>query len=100
VLAEAEDLTFDHNLAARLISFRAAGGALVKTVKGGAGDNNNVHPGLFKTFVDFDPNAGKFDLRPGPTSPALRAGADKSAPSIDIDGRFRTTPVDIGAYAR
>ena len=100
VLADSADLTFDHNLAARLISFRAADRALVKIVKGGAGDNNNVYPGLFKTFVDFDPNAGKFDLRPGPTSPALRAGADKSAPSIDIDGRLRTTPVDIGAYAR
>ena len=100
VLADSEDLTFDHNLAARLISFRAADGALVKIVKGGAGDNNIVDPGLFKTFVDFDPNAGKFDLRPGPMSPALRAGADKGAPPTDIDGRLRTTPVDIGAYAR
>ncbi len=100
VLADSEDLAFDHNLAAKLISFRAADGALVKIVKGGAGDNNIVHPGLFKTFVDFDPNAEKFDLRPGPSSPALRAGADKGAPPTDIDGRPRTTPVDIGAYAR
>jgi hypothetical protein len=100
VLADSEDLTFDHNLAARLISFRAPDGALVKIVKGGAGDNNSVHPGLFKTFVDFDPYAGKFDLRPGPISPALQAGSDKGAPPTDIDGHQRTTPVDIGAYAR
>ena len=100
VLADSEDLTFDHNLSARLISFRAADGALVKIVKGVAGDNNIVSPGLFKTFVDFDPNTGKFDLRPGPISPALQSGADKGAPPTDIDGRLRTTPVDIGAYAR
>ena len=100
VLADSEDLAFDHNLAAKFIPFRAADGALVKIVKGGAGENNAVHPGLFNSFVDFDPNAGKVDLRPGPISPALQAGADKGAPPTDIDGRLRTTPVDIGAYAR
>jgi parallel beta-helix repeat protein len=100
IFANCEDQTVDHNLAEKTIELRDPNGVEVKIVKGGLGSHNTVNPGLFSKFIDFDPKAGKFDLRPGPASPALQAGAAEKAPPTDIEGRPRTPPVDIGAYAR
>ncbi len=58
----------------------------------------NVPPDML--FRNFDIVGGALDLRLAPKSPALRAGSAEGAPALDIDGRPRKPPIDIGAYAR
>ena len=63
-------------------------------------EKNIIDPSIFHSFVGFDPVRGRFDLRPGAQSPAARGGAGEDAPKLDIEGRPRVPPVDIGAYGR
>ncbi len=61
---------------------------------GGVADHNvntTAYTTYFKDYVNFN-----FDL--SATSPARDTGLDTDAPTIDILGRTRTTPFDIGAY--
>lgn len=105
-IIDGEDITFDHNVAQRSMRVRVRGGAnaneniVVETARGSFGGHNFVNVGAFAHFVDYDPRGGRFDLRPDAFSPAREAGADDQTPSLDIDGRPRVSPVDIGASAR
>jgi hypothetical protein len=96
-IIEGDDVTFDHNIAEKLISI---GGQKSVIPRREIGDHNSIDPRIFQSFVDFDPKNSKFDLRPTRISPAVQAGSDDSAPALDIEGRRRASPVDIGAYAR
>lgn len=100
VSVKGEDMTVDHNLAKTAITYPNSNGGEVKITRGGAGGHNTIYPGLFHMFVDFDPGHGKFDLRPSAASPAREAGAEERAPAVDILGRRRIPPIDIGAFAR
>ena len=93
------DIQFDHNLSERLVELQTQGSA-VKVTRGPFGDHNNVQPDLIHSFADFDPAKGKLDPRLSSTSPAVKAGSADGAPSHDIDGRPRLSPIDIGAFAR
>ncbi len=55
---------------------------------------------IFRT-IGYDPQSRKVgDLRPTPTSSAYKAGSEEDAPPVDITGRKRVAPYDIGAFAR
>ena len=68
--------------------------------------HNLVDKSIFRSIgydpssAGFDPTAKTFDLRPTPGASAYQAGSEQSAPSVDITGRKRRPPYDIGAFAR
>jgi hypothetical protein len=55
---------------------------------------------LESLFKRFDMTIPAYDLRLAPQSLAREAGSADGAPSTDVEGRLRTPPIDIGAYAR
>ncbi|MES2253736.1 MAG: right-handed parallel beta-helix repeat-containing protein [Pseudomonadota bacterium] len=63
--------------------------------------NLNVkNPGDFEDlFVKFDLEHFVFDLHPSKRSDARGEGSSEGAPTTDIEGHTRKTPIDIGAYA-
>ena len=95
---EGENVTFDHNLAQLTITYRSNGREA--HIKDGAIDDNKVNHGIFGTFANFNLRNNNLDFRPGPRSPAAGAGLADRAPQVDIEGRPRVPPIDIGAYAR
>ena len=97
---EGQDVQLDHNLAKTVINFNLVGSDPVKIDRGGFGDHNVIDSELFRWFANFNSGKGKFDLRPGPMSPARGTGSPDRAPPDDIEGRPRTPPMDIGAFAR
>ena len=99
ISAQGENLTVDHNIAEQKIEFQS-GPLLSLALHGAVGDHNVVDPNIFKTFADYDAGNGHFDLRPGALSLAAGAGERDRAPFLDIEGRPRVDPFDIGAYAR
>ena len=99
ILANGQDLKVDHNIASTKIEIKVGERKLVAT-KGGVAEHNIVDPFIFSQFVDFDMRLGHLDLRPGPRSPAAGAGEGDAAPALDIEGRRRVEPIDIGAFAR
>ena len=62
-------------------------------------DGNRIDKSIFRS-IGFDRDSKTFDLRPTPGSSAYKAGSEESAPSVDITGRARVAPYDIGAFAR
>jgi len=100
LIVDAEDVSFDHNIAQKRISANIGGRAPVELTRGGIGDHNFIDGGVFGYFVDYGSRTGHFDLRPTQFSPAAGAGAADGAPPFDIAGKARTPPIDIGAYAR
>ena len=93
------DVTFDYNIAQNKIVYRR-GEDRIEAVTGTIGEHNVIDKNIFQTFIGYDPSRGKFDLTPNPTSPAAGAGTERSARQLDIQGRPRKPPIDIGAYAR
>ncbi len=49
-------------------------------------------------FVSFDPAKFVYDLRLRPEALAIGTGSSVDAPSVDITGALRGSPIDIGAY--
>ena len=64
-----------------------------------AADHNLIAPSVGRTFVDFNPKAFHFDVRPKAGGPAIGSGARDKAPERDITGSPRGPRVDQGAYA-
>ncbi len=94
-----EGVTADHNIVSLMIA-KSIGGKTDHFNKPGTYDRNSIIPGIFGTLVKVDHVNGKYDLRPRPNSPAVGGGNPEFAPSIDITGKRRPTPIDVGAYAR
>jgi len=96
ITVEAEASACDHNVAALAFSCKI-------TDQPGARDprldKNWVDKSVFRS-IGFDPASSRFDLRPTPASPAYKAGSDEGVPKVDITGRERIAPYDIGAFAR
>jgi hypothetical protein len=89
---DGDGASIDHNIAQ---------GKIILNATNSVASSNRTIPNVFKQFVSFDPDAGGVpDLRPKMTSPAIGEGSPDLAPSLDIRGRARKPPVDIGAYAR
>ena len=68
--------------------------------KGAVGDHNIVEPYIYLSLTEVDNASGNYDLRPKADSPAIGAGNSDGAPPVDITGKPRVAPIDIGAYAR
>ena len=57
-------------------------------------NNIAVGPAYSTYFVNYQ--AGDLHLKAG--DPAIGAATTRDAPSVDADGRTRSTPYDVGAY--
>lgn len=88
---------FDHNIAAKIIVTNA-NGAQVFTTSGNIGTANSVLPAVLSGFMTLNTTTGTFDFRLRSTSVARGFGIGTAAPPLDILGRVRTAPVDVGAY--
>jgi hypothetical protein len=62
--------------------------------------NRNVVDKMILRSIGYDPNMKTFDLRPTPGGSAYQAGSEQSAPPVDITGRKRVAPYDVGPFAR
>jgi hypothetical protein len=93
------DLTWDHNLAEKLIII-SKDGRTAKYMSGRVGDENFIQQNIFSTLQEVDRINGHYDLRLQPNSRAIKAGNQEQAPPVDITGKERIAPIDIGAYAR
>ncbi len=63
------------------------------------GDHNLVdRRGAVDAFVGFDPAKFVYDLRLKPGASAIGAGSPLDAPTVDITGAPRGSPIDAGAY--
>ena len=89
--------TFDHNIAASQIVTHPNGTASYAN-SGTVGTANSVLPAVLTGFVTLNTDAGIFDLRLRSTSVAVGFGTATGAPSVDILGKARTAPIDVGAY--
>ena len=69
-----------------VVAGRDGDGAAIEATCGGIGDHSSVNPGILYRFADYNPGAGRFDLRPTPLSPAWEAGDADRAPPLDIEG--------------
>lgn len=89
---------FDHNIAAGSIT--AFSGSTKSVIRSGNfGAANTVLPAVLTGFMNLNPSAGTFDVRLRPTSVAVGFGSATDAPLLDITGKRRMTPIDVGAYA-
>jgi hypothetical protein len=94
---DATNLTVDHNIAATKITLPVSGQATTIT-SGSVGTANSVNPAVLTGFATLNTSAGTFDMRLRSTSPAIGFGTLSGAPPLDILGKTRTSPVDVGAY--
>ena len=90
------DFKFDHNIAQLKIQFDTQDGIKDSS---SVGKHDEINPDIASYFRKFDPGAARFDLHLKADSPAVGAGSADLAPAVDIEGRPRTPPIDIGAYA-
>ena len=99
------NMTMDHN-----ICLTIEGKCMILTYVGGKpkwgvykpgeyGDHNIIdRRGAEGMFVSVDPAKFVFDLKLRPGAPAIGAGSPIDAPSVDITGAPRRSPIDAGAY--
>lgn len=93
----ASGAAFDHNIAASSITTYPNGTKAI-TRSGNVGTANSVNPAVLTSFATLNTSAGTFDMRLRSTSPAVGFGTLTGAPPLDILGKTRTSPVDVGAY--
>ena len=99
IIADGLNVDVDHNVALRSVGGpRNRNGEVVESSVTVSHNFNNVP--LDSLFRNYDAAHKILDLRIAPRSLMLNAGADADAPAVDIEGRPRRQPVDIGAYAR
>ena len=92
-------ITFDHN--ATVIGFYTLSGEkLVYHSGSDTASKNLVLPNAMATFQGLDPSKLQYDARLKSTSSLIGAGMATAAPTLDILGRRRASPTDIGAYMR
>lgn len=97
LLISGDNVTIDHNIAQNTIAI--PGGNKSKYYKKGAvGVGNVVEPSIYLTLTKVDNASSVYDLRPKADSRAIEAGNSDRAPPVDITGKPRVAPIDIGAY--
>jgi len=69
------------------------------TVRGVHEDHNLITQNPQGLVVSFDPRRAAYDLHLKSRSSAKGAGSPDMAPATDIEGRARSGPIDLGAYA-
>ena len=93
-----DTITVDHNIVLR--SIHTSHPPKVITGPGVYGDHNIINSQIYRGMVLVDNLKGVYDLHLKPNSLAIGTGNPNQAPATDIEGNYRTTPIDIGAYAR
>jgi parallel beta-helix repeat protein len=89
----------DHNIvASKITRIDTLGAATNWSKPGNYGDHNVIDPNIYRSLVMVDNAKGLYDLRLKPYSRAIGTGSSVLAPEIDILGKRRTAPVDVGAY--
>ena len=99
IVAGGLDVEADHNVAIGRIhglEIRKVDPAMTNATF--SSNLENVPPDSI--FKAFDTAHGILDLHLAPKSPALKSGSADGAPAVDIEGRRRIAPLEIGAYAR
>ena len=97
-------VTMDHNICVTIegkcqIVTYVNGKPKIVYKPGEYGDHNIIERrGADSMFVDFDPTKFRFDVRLKPGALAIGTGNPADAPSDDVTGAPRGTPIDIGAY--
>lgn len=99
LIYQGDRITVDHNIVAKMIATNISEKPVYFSKPGTYGENNIIDPEIYNTLVKVDNVNGKYDLRPQKSSPAIGAGNPDLAPSVDITGKRRALPIDIGAYA-
>jgi hypothetical protein len=94
-----EGVVADHNLVSKMISTTVDGKPVFNSKPGSYGQNR-IDPNVYDSLTNVDHARGIYDLRLKPNSPAAGRGNADQAPAVDIVGKRRVAPVDIGAYAR
>ncbi len=99
ILAGGFDVQVDHNIALGPISSRQfrADPDLLSDADFAFNEQNVPEDTLFR---NLDRASGSHDFHLAPKSPAVESGASDLAPAVDIEGRSRKSPIDVGAYAR
>lgn len=93
IVIQSPGTTLDHNMAASSISTPTG-----KITSGSTGTANTVNAAVLGGFLNLNTTSRIFDMRLKPTSVAVGQGVVTGAPTLDLLGRSRTTPVDLGAY--
>ncbi len=92
-------IVVDHNIVAKMISTDVSEKLVFFSKPGSYGDHNIIDPEIYDTLVKVDNSNGKYDLRLRQNSPAVGGGNAELAPTVDITGKPRANPTDVGAYA-
>jgi hypothetical protein len=93
------NIQIDHNIALGTINIaRSSKGDEVVGGVTASFNMDKVPPNAL--FKEFDMSAPAFDLHLSSNSLARKSGSDDEAPALDVEGRPRKPPMDIGAYAR
>jgi hypothetical protein len=90
--------TVDHNITSQKVSLTVGTTTYYYSNPGTYGDNNTIVPSLNSGFVQFDTTGLHYDLHLLSSSPALGIGSSDQAPSVDIEGNPRVSPIADGAY--
>ena len=93
LLTSGDDITVDHNIAQQAIVLPSGG-------RGAGRLTNVIDPYIYATLSKIDNTKGEYHLRPKANSRAIAGGYSEKAPTVDITGKERVAPIDIGAYAR
>jgi hypothetical protein len=94
-----ERIAVDHNIVAKMIATDSPEKPIYFSKPGTYSDNNIIDPQIYDTLMRVDNVNRIYDLHLRKDSPAVGAGNLDLAPTVDITGKRRTLPIDIGAYA-
>lgn len=95
-----EAITADHNIIAKMIETASSGKSIYISKPGLHEGKNIIDATIYESFRAVDHSRGIYDLRPKENSLAIGRGSPDLAPRVDITGKTRNAPIDIGAFAR
>jgi parallel beta-helix repeat protein len=99
VIDDGENINVDHNIALGTIPIARSRKGYQDFGGVTASHNLDKVPAIV-LFQEFDMSTAAFNLHLSANSLARESGSDEGAPALDLEGRPRKPPVDIGAYAR
>lgn len=95
-----EAIVADHNIISKMIETAPAGKSIYISKPGHYEGKNIIDSTIYESLRAVDHPQGIYDLRPKRNSPAIGRGSSELAPKVDVTGKPRNAPIDIGAYAR
>jgi hypothetical protein len=98
ILAPSSGTTVDHNIVFDKIALTVGTTTSFYQKPGIYGDHNTIASNLNAGFVQFDTTGLHYNMHLNASSPALGIGVPSQAPSVDIEGNPRVSPIAAGAY--